>query len=87
MIFCSISNLVPLGFVSCSQEEVAPQDEQEINLNITAGGVQTRVNTLGTDDVWKNGDELYFCRVSGDNEWAEYSLTVTVANEYLGRSI
>ena len=53
MISCSISNLVPLGFVSCSQEEVAPQDEQEINLNITAGGVQTRVNTLGTDDVWK----------------------------------
>ena len=79
--YWALALLVPLSFVSCSQEEVAPQDEQEINLNITAGGVQTRVNTLGTGDVWENGDELYFCRISGDNEWAEYSLTATVADE------
>ena len=85
--YWALALLVPLSFASCSQEEVAPQDEQEINLNITAGSVQTRVNTLGTGNVWENGDELYFCRISGDNEWAEYSLTVTVANEYLGRSI
>ena len=79
--YWALALLVPLSFVSCSQEEVAPQDEQEINLNITAGSVQTRVNTLGTGDVWENGDELYFCRISGDNEWAEYSLTATVADE------
>ena len=66
---------------SCSQEEDFAPQEQEINLNITAGGIQTRVNTLGTGDVWENGDELYFCRISGDNEWAEYSLTATVADE------
>ena len=72
--------LAPLGFVSCSQEEVAPSME-EIRLNITAGGVQTRVNTLGTGDVWENGDELYFCRVSKENQWAEYSLTATVSDE------
>ena len=72
--------LAPLGFVSCSQEEVAPPME-EIRLNITAGGVQTRVNTLGTGDVWENGDELYFCRVSKENQWAKYSLTATVADE------
>ncbi len=72
--------LVPLGFVSCSQEEVAPSME-EIRLNITAGGVQTRVNTLGTGNVWENGDELYFCRVSKENQWAKYSLTATVSDE------
>ena len=66
---------------SCQQEEDFALQEQEINLNITAGGIQTRVNTLGTGDVWENGDELYFCRISGDNEWAEYSLTATVADE------
>ena len=79
--YWALALLVPLSFASCSQEEVAPQDEQEINLNITAGGVQTRVNTLEGGDVWENGDELYFCRISGDNEWAEYSLTATVADE------
>ena len=79
--YWALALLVPLSFVSCSQEEVAPQDEQEINLNITVGGVQTRVNTLEGGDVWENGDELYFCRVSKDNQWAEYSLTATVADE------
>ena len=73
--------LLTLGFTACSQEEDFAPQEQEINLNITAGGIQTRVNTLGTGDVWENGDELYFCRISGDNEWAEYSLTATVDDE------
>ena len=73
--------LLTFGFTACQQEDDFVPQEQEINLNITAGGIQTRVNTLGTGDVWENGDELYFCRISGDNEWAEYSLTATVADE------
>ena len=73
--------LLTLGFAACQQEEDFVPQEQEINLNITAGGVQTRVNTLGTGNVWENGDELYFCRVSKDNQWAEYSLTATVVDE------
>ena len=73
--------LLTLGFTACQQEEDFVPQEQEINLNITAGSVQTRVNTLGTGNVWENGDELYFCRVSKDNQWAEYSLTATVADE------
>ena len=73
--------LLTLGFAACQQEEDFAPQEQEINLNITAGSVQTRVNTLGTGNVWENGDELYFCRVSKDNQWAEYSLTATVADE------
>ena len=73
--------LLTLSFTACQQEEDFVPQEQEINLNITAGGVQTRVNTLGTGNVWENGDELYFCRVSKDNQWAEYSLTATVADE------
>ena len=73
--------LLTFGFTACQLEDDFVPQEQEINLNITAGGIQTRVNTLGTGDVWENGDELYFCRISGDNEWAEYSLTATVADE------
>ena len=38
--------LVILGLTACQQEEDFTPQEQEINLNITAGGVQTRVNTL-----------------------------------------
>ena len=73
--------LVTLGFAACQQEDDFVPQEQEIKLNITAGGVQTRVNTLEGGDVWENGDELYFCRISGDNEWTKYSLTATVVNE------
>ena len=73
--------LLTLGFTACQQEDDFVPQEQEINLNITVGGVQTRVNTLEGGNVWENGDELYFCRISGDNEWAEYSLTATVADE------
>ena len=43
---------------SCQQEEDFAPQEQEISLNITAGGVQTRVNPLGTGDLWENGDNL-----------------------------
>ena len=73
--------LLTLGFAACQQEDDFVPQEQEINLNITAGGVLTRVNTLEGGNVWENGDELYFCRISGDNEWAEYSLTATVTDE------
>ena len=38
--------LLTLGFIACQQEEDFAPQEQEINLNITAGSVQTRVNTL-----------------------------------------
>ena len=46
--------LVTLGLTACQQEEDFAPQEQEINLNITAGGVQTRVNPLGTGDLWEN---------------------------------
>ena len=75
--------LLTLGFAACQQEEdFAPQGgNDEIRISFTSDAIQTRVNTLGTGDKWENGDELYFCRISGDNEWAEYSLTATVADE------
>ena len=50
--------LVTLGLTACQQEEDFAPQEQEINLNITAGGVQTRVNPLGSGDLWENGDNL-----------------------------
>ena len=75
--------LLTLGFAACQQEEdFAPQGSgDEIRISFTTDAIQTRVITLGTGDKWENGDELYFCRISGDNEWAEYSLTATVADE------
>ncbi|MBR3681501.1 MAG: fimbrillin family protein [Clostridia bacterium] len=33
------------------------------------------------DYEWKTGDELYFCRVSRDNQWEEYCFTATVAED------
>ena len=50
--------VLTLGFTACSQEEDFGLQEQEISLNITAGGVQTRVNPLGTGDLWESGDNL-----------------------------
>ena len=50
--------LLTFGFTACSQEEDFAPQEQEISLNITAGGVQTRVNPLGTGDLWESGDNL-----------------------------
>ena len=50
--------LLTLGFTACQQEEDFALQGQEISLNITAGGVQTRVNPLGTGDLWENGDNL-----------------------------
>ena len=69
------------GFTACTQDDTPQAQEQEIRVAFTTDAIQTRVNTLGTGDKWENGDELYFCRISGDNEWAEYSLTATVADE------
>ena len=73
--------LLTLGFAGCQQEDDFAPQEQEINLNITAGSVQTRVNTLEGGNVWENGDELHFCRVSKENQLAEYSLTANVYDE------
>ena len=70
-----------MGLTSCQQEEDFAPQEQEIRVAFTTDAIKTRVNTLEGGDVWENGDELYFCRISGDNEWAEYSLTATVADE------
>lgn len=75
--------LLTLGFASCSQEEgFAPQggEEQEIHLNITAGGVQTRVNTLGTGDQWETGDRIRLLRWRNDQH-VNYFYTAEVAND------
>ena len=81
-IFTALSFLLTLGIAGCSQEEVTQTEQgQEIRVAFTTDAIQTRVNPLEGGNVWENGDELYFCRISGDNEWAEYSLTATVADE------
>ena len=81
-IFTALSFLLTLGFAGCSQEEVTqPEQGQEIRVAFTTDAIKTRVNTLDTGDEWENGDELYFCRVSKENQWAEYSLAAIVADD------
>ena len=72
--------LVTLGFTACSQDEDFAPQEQEIRVAFTTDAIKTRVNPLEGGNVWENGDELYFCRISND-KWTKYSLTATVVNE------
>ena len=72
-----------MGLTSCQQEEdFAPLggEAQEICVAFTTDAIKTRVNPLEGGNVWENGDELYFCRISND-KWTKYSLTATVVNE------
>ena len=43
---------------SCQQEEEFIPQGQEIRVAFTTDAIQTRVNTLGTGDVWDNGDQV-----------------------------
>ena len=45
------------------------------------GAMEIVVSFDAGDYEWKTGDTLYFCRVSGDNEWEEYAFTATVAGD------
>ena len=73
--------LLTFGFTACSHDEDFAPLEQEIRVAFTTDAIKTRVNPLEGGNVWENGDELYFCRVSKENQWAEYSLTAIVADD------
>ena len=45
------------------------------------GAMEIVVSFNAGDYEWKTGDTLYFCRISGDNEWEEYVFTATVAED------
>lgn len=49
-------------------------------VTIPVGDITTN-DSFGNGDAWVDGDELYFCRVSKDNQWAEYTLTANVEDE------
>lgn len=49
-------------------------------VTIPVGDITTN-NSFGNGDTWQDGDELYFCRVSKNNQWAEYTLTANVEDE------
>ena len=71
---------IALAFTACSQDDDFAPQEQEIRVAFTTDAIKTRVNPLEGGNVWENGDELYFCRISND-KWTKYSLTATVVNE------
>ena len=48
-------------------------------VTIPVGDITTN-NSFGTGAEWQDGDELYFCRVSKENQWAEYTMTANVEN-------
>lgn len=49
-------------------------------VTIPVGDITTN-DSFGNGDAWVDGDELYFCRVSKDNQWAEYTLTANVEDD------
>ena len=77
-IFTALSFLLTLGFAGCSQEEVTqPEQEQEIRVAFTTDAIQTRVNTLGTGDVWENGDQVKIERtIKYDSDYYTYTASV-----------
>ena len=59
-----------------------PENHTIENHVCTSCGVMEIVVSFDADDYeWKTGDELYFCRVSRDNQWEEYCFTATVAED------
>ncbi len=52
--------IMAIGTAACTQDEdAAPTPTgQDINATFSVGGVQTRVNTLGTGDSWEDNDEI-----------------------------
>lgn len=72
--------LLTLGFAACQQEDDFAPQGQEINLNITAGSVQTRVNTLDTGNQWETGDRIRLLRWMNDQH-VNYFYTAEVAND------
>ena len=73
--------LLTLGFTACQQEEdFAPQggNGQEIRIAFTTDAIQTRVNTLGTGDVWENGDQILVVNAEND---VSATFTASVAGE------
>ena len=48
-------------------------------VTIPVGDITTN-DSFGNGDAWVDGDELYFCRVSKENQWAEYTMTANVEN-------
>ena len=48
-------------------------------VTIPVGDITTN-DSFGTGAEWQDGDELYFCRVSKENQWAEYTMTANVEN-------
>ena len=72
--------LSPFCFLlsSCQQEEDFAPQGQEIRVAFTTDAIQTRVNTLGTGDVWENGDQVKIERtIKYDSDY--YTYTVSVA--------
>ena len=59
-----------------------PENHTIENHVCTSCGAMEIVVSFDADDYeWKTGDELYFCRVSRDNQWEEYCFTATVAED------
>lgn len=69
--------LLTLGFAACSQDDDFALQEQEIRVAFTTDAIQTRVNTLGTGDVWENGDQVKIERtIEYDSDYYTYTASV-----------
>ena len=58
--------LVPLGFVSCSQEEIAPQDEQELRIATRSTSDENAAESFTDDftlELWSTTDNAKYERM------------------------
>ena len=82
----AVMGLMAMGFTACTQnEDMAPTLKgQEINATFSVGGMQTRVNTLGSGDSWENGDRLHVKIFTDNNPGNTHVLSYYGAkNEWL----
>ena len=69
--------LLTLGFSACQQDDDFALQEQEIRVAFTTDVIKTRANTLGTGDVWENGDQVKIERtIKYDSDYYTYTASV-----------
>jgi hypothetical protein len=69
--------LLTLGFIGCQQEDDFAPQGQEIRVAFTTDAIQTRMNTLGTGDVWDNGDQVKIERtIKYNSDYYTYTVSV-----------
>ena len=94
--YWALALLVPLGFVSCSQEEIAPQDEQELRIATRSTSDESAAETFTDDftlELWSTTDnakyETHSMTYTDGTGWNTVKSSILPANAfaYKGSSV